>query len=382
MRLFLLIFFLLGGWGKGWALQGMCSNCHTMHNSQGNQPMTYNSTSPNKLLLRADCYGCHAQGGSQAIATWGASQIPQVYHTDPKDLAGGNFAYITGLKSGGDGGSGSEYGHNVISLVGIDSINNNVPPGGINQYGHNDGQNFINWSTGEREFLCAGENGCHGTRIWGSGKKGLDAIRGAHHRNINGWCNGTQVYNSYRFLIGVKGWEDNDWQYIASTNDHNEYFGRGVPVRLGCGGGNEVGCHGYDGNIRPPDGTISQFCASCHGNFHTLQTGTSEGIGSSPSSPFIRHPTDLTLPNSGEYANYNNGTLTYSLLAPVARTTEPINGPSSTVTPGSDAVMCLSCHYAHAGPYPDMLRWDYRTCVAGGGYNSNCGCFVCHTTKD
>ncbi|QJA05750.1 hypothetical protein FVE67_02585 [Thermosulfurimonas marina] len=52
------------------------------------------------------------------------------------------------------------------------------------------------------------------------------------------------------------------------------------------------------------------------------------------------------------------------------------------MTPGSDAVMCLSCHYAHAGPYPDMLRWDYRTCVAGGGENPKCGCFVCHTTKD
>lgn len=29
---------------------------------------------------------------------------------------------------------------------------------------------------------------------------------------------------------------------------------------------------------------------------------------------------------------------------------------------------------------PDMLRWDYRTIIAGGGASKK-GCFVCHSTK-
>ncbi len=164
-----------------------------------------------------------------------------------------------------------------------------------------------------------------------------------------------------------------------SSGDHNEYYGRSTPVKLGCAGGT-YSCHG-DGGVQAPTGTISQFCATCHGNFHTLDTGRSDGVGISPSSPFIRHPTDLSLPSSGEYADYNNGTMIYSNMAPVARLTV-YTGPSSSVSPGTDAVMCLSCHRAHGSPYPDMLRWDYLSNCSAKEPNSGCGCFVCHTQKD
>ena len=101
-----------------------------------------------------------------------------------------------------------------------------------------------------------------------------------------------------------------------------------------------------------------------------------EGIGRTTSSPFQRHPSDIVLPLGGEYGSYTN----YSVEAPVARTMVP-DVPSDGVTPGTDAVMCLSCHGAHATNYPDILRWDYTGMVAGGGSNTS-GCFVCHTTKD
>ena len=118
--------------------------------------------------------------------------------------------------------------------------------------------------------------------------------------------------------------------------------------------------------------------STCHGNFHTLATSTSDGIGVDAVSPFIRHPTDFSLPATGEYAAY----ISYSLNAPVARLSVPA-APDSGVSPGSDAVMCLSCHVAHASDYPSMLRWDYETMIAGNaGAAGNTGCFVCHTTKD
>jgi len=57
--------------------------------------------------------------------------------------------------------------------------------------------------------------------------------------------------------------------------------------------------------------------------------------------------------------------------------------PSDTVTPGSDCVMCLSCHRPHGSPYPDMLRWDYTEQIAGGGgLTDDRGCFYCHTKKN
>jgi predicted CXXCH cytochrome family protein len=139
------------------------------------------------------------------------------------------------------------------------------------------------------------------------------------------------------------------------------------------GGANCNICHQGSG-IYPANGTISGFCGTCHREFHVV-----EGIGGDTISPFTRHPTDVLLPGTGEYAGYNGAGNPYSVEAPVARTTVP-DSIGNTVIPGTDVVMCLSCHMAHASDYPDMLRWDYDTMIAGGGGSG--GCFTCHTTKD
>jgi hypothetical protein len=90
-------------------------------------------------------------------------------------------------------------------------------------------------------------------------------------------------------------------------------------MSLGCGA---TSCHGSKG-VSPANNTISGFCATCHGNFHTLSTGDSDGIGANISSPFIRHPNDIVLPSRGEYQNYTN----YNVEAPVGRTTEQRGDP-------------------------------------------------------
>ena len=359
---------LLWPGAAGAAIRGVCFNCHTMHNSQNNEAMTFDgSTVPNDDLTRGGCFGCHARGGTSATVSLGPDTLPQVMHSGATDLAGGNFGYITGLKGSG---AADNKGHNIRDLTGSDAVLY-APPGGIRQFAHDTGGN-VNTDN----LTCAGTNGCHGYRYAGSAYP--EGIRGAHHRNVGGRLDqATEPANSYRFLMGVKGFESADWQEHASAANHNEYYGLLTPVRLGCGGAGEVSCHG-SGGVQPPDGTMSQFCATCHGNFHTLATATSEGVGSTATSPFIRHPTDLALPATGEYAGYT----VYNLQAPVARTTVPAASGSS-VTPGSDAVMCLSCHVAHASDYPSMLRWDYTRMIAGNaGAAAGTGCFVCHTTKD
>lgn len=355
-----------------------CASCHTMHNSQNDLPMRFGGTltTPLPQLLRGDCLGCHAQGDTFAIYDPGATNIPQVYHSNAQDLAGGNFAYIDGLKTGTGGGSGSAYGHN-LSSIGLTPADGTLtaPPGGIQgTFGHPDGV-VINAA----DMTCAGIDGCHGNRMNPAGTQG---ITGAHHNNASGavvqGSADEEPGHGYRFLLGVNGFEDTDWQFTESLTDHNEYYGTSSPQALGCGASGGITCHG-NGGVRAPNGTMAEFCATCHGNFHTTTTTVSSGIGNG-TSPFIRHPSDYTIPNAGEYQFFN----TYLLDTPVARTSVP-GSASGAVNPGFDSVMCLSCHYAHAGPNPDMLRWDYNGMEVGnaaGLGTAGTGCFACHSAKE
>lgn len=300
-------------------------------------------------------------GTANKIVTLGGSEIPQVYHTEgtglATDLAGGNFAYILGAK--GSGASDAK-GHNVKDIGNADDVLN-MAPGLLPETGHSS-------IIVDTNLTCAGYIGCHGTR--NSGATGIPKLKGAHHQNVDGKCDPATIenYNSYRFLRGVKGLENTGtykWQNYNATN-HNEYFGATTPMSVSCSNT----CHlGPDFAVQPPNNTISGFCATCHGRFHDLAS-----IGGDTVSPFTRHPTDVVLKGSGEYTAYT----TYSIEAPVARQTV-LDSISSTVTPGTDVVMCLSCHAAHGTNYPDILRWDYSTMVAGGGGSG--GCFTCHTQK-
>lgn len=350
-------------------ITGPCVNCHTMHNSQnGAHMISYFApneidTNPKQLLLRGSCIGCHGQGTANKIVTIGGSDMPQVYHTNASgDLAGGNFAYIFGTK--GSGASDTK-GHNVIDFGNIDDILTDAP-GRIHSP-----------MVSNTQLTCAGNNGCHGWRAFNTSGSGLGSLKGSHHRNIDGKCDtATETFNSYRFLRGVKGFENMGtykWQNYDADN-HNEYFGTSTPMS----GSNCGSCHYAATDIRPSNNTISGFCATCHGNFHWLGeffAGTGGGIGGDISSPFTRHPSDVILPPSGEYSSYTS----YSVEATVGRQTVP-DSISNAVNPGLDVVTCLSCHAAHGTNYPDLLKWDYTNMIAGGGGSG--GCFTCHTQKN
>jgi hypothetical protein len=365
-------------------MSGVCSDCHTMHNSQNGAEMTtfkdYNDVSPptaaQDYLLRGTCLGCHAQGLNQKIVDVG-SDIPQVYHNDGTgDLAGGNFAYIDGAKGGG---ADNTKGHNLIDFG---NAENKQPPGRRHDISDMPGN-----------LTCAGENGCHGYREGGTGT-GLIAIKGSHHNNTgNKMDTADSIANSYRFLYWTKGLENNGqvssstkWQNDSPTN-HNEYFGDNDPTTFtSC-----TTCHeALTQYARPASSTISGFCATCHGYFHFLDNSGApcpldpecDGIGDDTTSPFRRHPTDVILPGIGEYNDYNENVVLgqYSITAPVARQGPAVpDNISSTVTPGTDIVMCLSCHAAHATDNYKMLRWDYKSTSLSTALS---GCNVCHTSKD
>ncbi|MEW6419224.1 MAG: cytochrome c3 family protein [Nitrospirota bacterium] len=361
-----------------------CSNCHTMHNSQNASRMRLDDTpitgsgsgecldchaETRAVLLRLDCLGCHAQdpGGGTNIIN---SNWPQIAHNAPTYLSGGNYRYVF---------TDDTYGHNVHgfgSLIGTDSNLGNNPPGYNSNYDPSTGKYQPGNTAGQ--VMCAGQNGCHGNR---NQLIPYLAMKGTHHADDSilkfgvgftetgqgGGTGSTSDFTtagkSYRFLYNVHGGEDSDWQATEGSSDHNEYKGSVYGSS-----------HALSQTWNSID-TISELCAECHGYFHL---GGSSGIGSS--SPWLRHPTDIVIPNTGEYAQYNTpntGTSQYSLIAPLARQNIP-NSSSGSVTLNSDVVMCLSCHRAHASPYYKIMRWDYKNWPASG---TN-GCSVCHTSKN
>ena len=347
--------------------KGECVNCHTMHNSQNGAAMVDGGGGPVEALLAyQSCLACHT-GSNEGLSSgvMNDTGIPYVLDEDlpistttevaanapgtNNSLAGGNFYWV----NAGDDAAG----HNVYPLP-EDVTLAKIPPGW-------DATNFdTNGSvtaagTWDEQLTCAGTYGCHGTR---DELSAFGAVRGAHHGD-DAIIDGTSVVKSYRFLMGIEGKEDLDWEFTKTSTDHNQ----------------------YKGAVGTDAATISYLCAECHGAFHTPLAAN----GDNGSAPWLRHPTDFDM-NGGtigtdEYLSYNVDR-TYSVEAPVASTDVSVV-ISDTTGANKAIVTCISCHRAHGSPYPDLLRWAYNTgttedeMIAGNGAG-NVGCFICHTTKD
>ncbi len=350
-------------------VSGSCANCHTMHNSQdGSLPV---SGGPNETLLLNDCVGCHSSATSSTYYTLGNCEVPVVLYTGgvPTEyLAGGNFYWVKeGL------GADDSKGHNAF--LGEDDDNLTVAPGAkvtcsTNACHQNLSQPFAG---SNMNFALNGNYGCKGCHI------NVKHHANDHPNGDSGLANSAEK-GWYRFLsghgftedgstAGVEGYEDGLWEaglhdggdHLGSTT-HNEYLGN---HDVDTGYGFDYGDLGH---------TTTAFCTGCHGEFHNTQN-----LGTDPENIWIRHPSDAIIPNDNEYQYCT----TYDPLTPVARPSLP-ETPSGAVVPGTDMVMCLSCHRPHGSPYPDMLRWDYTRQISGGGEGCDVGtgCFFCHTTKD
>ncbi len=336
-----------------------CVDCHTMHNSQNGAPMRYDQEeAPAEALLRASsCIGCHAD----PFVASQINNVPQVngdqYTVESgqgNTTAGGSFYWVSLA-------DGDATGHNVVGFAGQDSlIGSLTPPGWDETYpaaaGINNGG-----ATWNDQLTCAGTQGCHGDHTEADM---FDAVRGAHHEaSVD--LDGSTVGKSYRFLLGIDGLEDEDWELTFGVNEHNVYKG----VDRSGGGANS-------------DDTISWLCAECHGRFHDQDEIST---GGQMSNPWLRHPTDIDmrdLPGDVEYDLYGTNIGGYSVEAPVALSTIPTE-VNDALYADEAIVTCVSCHRAHGSPFDDLLRWSYAGMEAGtDGDAVNTGCFRCHTTKD
>jgi predicted CXXCH cytochrome family protein len=334
-------------------VKGKCKDCHTMHDSYEGKEMTYGGLKgPFPVLTEGGCLGCHGQNpsGTENIITTGKARIPQVlHHMENGDLAAGNFYYVAD-------GYNPVYskGHNVSDISLPENPPMNVPPAFIGGVIIPGGTGPMYWPE-EQQLTCAGTWGCHGDRTI---EDPFKAIYGAHHTD-DSEIDGSTVGKSYRFLYGITGKEHIDWEYLATIDNHN----------------------GYKGNFTHDTmDTISYLCGECHVKFHPHPNlGGSREVGQAYNSAWRRHPADIafsTVHGGGFAGSEYQGYIKYSLEAPVAFY-KPTGG--ETEVDEDSIVMCLSCHRAHASPYPDILRWDYNKIFVGS--TSTTGCLTCHTKK-
>ncbi len=351
------LMFLIGTHDLGWAkVVGDCENCHTMHTSE--EGVSASSEALYSELVVDTCLGCHSSVDSPTHYVLGESTVPVVNYTGgdppPQYLAGGNFWWVRE-----DGEADDSKGHNVFLDEDDEALIDGAPGdvGIASICGTSCHENLSQPYSGFG--VLNGKYGCEGCH--------LDVNHHAEDSvNLEGGYVNSAEQGWYRFLsghdfidAGVEGYEDDDWEaghpdLPIGTVDHNEYLG---DDSSGDGYGFALGR------------TTTAFCTGCHGRFHDEQQSDGK---------WIRHPSDAKLPDSGEYAGY----VAYDPLTPVARP-DVSGGPRTDVVPGTDMVMCLSCHRPHGSPYPDMLRWPYEEMTAGGagvGWE-NKGCFTCHTTK-
>lgn len=345
-----------------------CSNCHTMHNSQNNTAMQIlgpgeSDTGPKPSLLKGTCLGCHSSISAD-VSVDPVTGAPIVFNTvEPsygtKGLAAGNFYWVQ---------TEDTKGHNIFASNPDDILSQAPGNAGAGIYcGTNSCHvNLDRPVSGVTNF--DGRQSCTKCHMVSevSNPPGYSQPKGFHHANDG---TGTKLVDTaakgwYRFLSGhisgsthgVTGIEDDDRELETNT-DHNEYLG--IP-RVSNDDGGFVNC----------GDTMTGYCTGCHGDFHNQDDSSGDN-----QSPWVRHPSDLVLPTSGEYTAYTS----YDPLVPVARPQSFINNgiSSNTVTPGQDMVMCLSCHRAHGSEFFKIMRWDYRGWPASG---TN-GCNICHTSK-
>ena len=357
------------------SVSGVCSNCHTMHASQTPWPGEWGDKSklPKKYLLAktgsSACVGCHSHNTESTYYDLGGCIVPVVFYkggsAPTSYLAGGNFWWVKeGL------GDNDTKGHNVFEDEDDEDLSAGAP--------------------GDSGFATCGTNPCHLNLSRPADIAGMPELDGKYgcegcHLNIKHHANDhtnsvSGLVDSadkgwYRFLSGhmsgngqgVEGYEDGHWEAgqpdlaRGQANNHNEYLGN-----------ENTGGYGF-----ALGHTTTAFCTGCHGVFHQLQYS---------SGSWVRHPSDAVIPDTAgsEYADTGGASHEYDPLSPVASPT--VDGtPDGTVTPGTDFVMCLSCHRPHGSPYPDMLRWDYSQQIAGSDPGEGIldqGCFYCHTKKD
>lgn len=406
----------------------VCGNCHTMHSSQGGtNGMSMGGASGSFILLRTSgsslssraeihklCLQCHASNGTQADVVHAPQGViaPKVYSsatwTGSENQAfrligaGGNFAGE--LNASWDNTDGTTNANKLGKghSLGATSV---TPPGG-----ESDPQ--------ISEFTCTNCHDPHGTSNTADNNTNI-------FRNLKVNATGAGANSGVKFYTGAGSEYYKMKSYVGGVN--GTYFG-GLetdsagkviwPVYTGTLDGDPVLDSGKTNSYGTGDDvdsfpTMSKWCAQCHDKWHEDIQGTNKLVTTGPDDRFwYRHPVNTMVPRAStagcagtchtsmlDRSNYTTAVIQagkglpvtssniysgYVYYLPFSTTGTGFGGMDSlTTAAGSHKVFCLTCHFAHGGPYYDNLRWDYTSAVSSGSQNgngvpSNVGCQLCH----
>lgn len=366
-----------------------CSQCHTMHGSQGGQSMVYCASPPcpdvtyTKLLRHQSilelCLFCHDGTNSVAIMDGRV----------PPDISNNNQNYVP---------SAGDFRHSNVDneanrhSIGID-VTTTTPPG------------YDNTKV-----------------IW----TGTDSVTGRFGSTFNClYCHAQHGNNNYRNLRYDPGNPVNDNQ---GTGVNIVYRMTNV-VGTGCGTAGTCDVENSDSGGNLPTGLakyyranvkfrrtgsdynkISEWCGKCHSKFFGKSGNSDLGGDASPdpgvgggdinisTSPWKRHPVgDIDANNTNLHTDYSVGVSASGYLG----NNKSIRVADYDANTSKYQPFCLSCHYAHGGGNPNnaidptldhsMLAYIdssglvnlCKTATCGTDYDTNTGrmrnvCQQCH----
>ena len=369
-----------------------CGNCHTMHSSQGNSQGATMGTDTGVLkLLRSEsscsadlCLICHAENGASGTTQFNSGSWqttpPKVYLTNGVWAegslgrligAGGDFrgvgSYLsTGFTAGDEdttAGSGPSvgYGHSLCEQ-GV------YPPGG-----NGGGTEATDSITGF--FTCVNCHDPHGTETTQGGINEFRNLLGNIDLQGDGKSWSSDIADSY--VGGVAGSASDGTDPTAAANIWP--IGRPNASLAGVYLSDAAG-----------ESQMSRFCAQCHGKWHEALTTANK-----TATDWRRHPVDNAMVDASPLSGSDITIVDWGHYTAIYNTypgkdvdhMAPISDGGGLAIPvaddPADKVFCLSCHFPHAGPYYDGLRWDYQASVdvgtqVGNGLDSSTGCQQCH----
>jgi hypothetical protein len=288
-----------------------CAGCHTMHNSQDGVPVDPAHPAGNAYLLQNanstdQCLACHASYG-QFFGGEGYGPGGDFYWLTKtfEWTSHGHAAYSTG----------DSHGHNVISPANMIAADATLlaAPGG----------------TFDSDFLtCTSCHDPHGNQnfriLYGDGV-------------VNG--PGGPIYLNGRY-------DFEEAAPLAKGNSRKTMVG---------GGGEET-----DARHTVYKSGMTEWCANCHGDFHSGETTdsvhpTSVGLGAGIAAVYNAYV------STDDPAGGDAGTAYFGLVPfeDVDVDLGTVDSADYTAGPAAgDQVMCLTCHRAHASAFPDAARWD------------------------
>ncbi len=389
---------------KNYNNQLVCGGCHTMHNSQGNSDLG-GPTGGAIVLLRGDvterkdihnlCMQCHSSDGAQADLEWDGHTAPKVniagqdgygndYHNNTTTVtdddfgkigAGGDFSAVMSGDSSGwvstpDGAVGLGRGHSL-------GLANATPPGAPAEV---------------TDFTCTSCHDPHGA--YDTPTTEANVFRNLKLIPRGSGTTSITLNTAIRSYVGFGGCDDDsNWTNGYTPVGNSLFVWPLFTGTINWAAANTSDCYSAGGRVNaygvdePGTNGISNWCATCHDQWHEeIATGNVNG------DDWNRHPVDnlledSTLTSGGgvvivDTANYATAR-TQNRALPVAYTAGQGVFYMRDNEETTNKVFCLSCHFAHGGPYYDNLRWDYLAGVDAGSQTANSissvvGCQLCH----